>query len=69
MTDSGHTTTLFTDSIDAWFCNFTKEDILSKLQVLLALTKKDVMQVGAKGQARLQEVKNYETIAQKLEVL
>lgn len=73
MTDSGHTTTLFTDCSDAWFCDFTQEDITNKLTYLLSLSKEEVVQVGAKGQKRLLEVKNYETIAKtiadKLEAL
>jgi len=73
MTDSGHVTTLFTDSTDAWFSDFTQEDITAKIEYLLTLSKKEVMHVGAKGQKRLLDVKNYETlaktIADKLEVL
>jgi len=64
MTDSGHTTTIFTDCTDAWFCNFTQEDISKKIEYLLTLSKEEVMQVGAKGQRRLLDVKNYETLAQ-----
>ena len=64
MTDSGHTNTVFTDCTDAWFCNFTQEDIRKKIEYLLMLSKEEVMYVGAKGQARLLEVKNYETLAQ-----
>jgi len=63
MTDSGHTNTVFTDCTDAWFCDFTQEDIRKKIEYLLTLSKEDVMQVGAKGQKRLLDVKNYETLA------
>jgi glycosyltransferase involved in cell wall biosynthesis len=63
MTDSGHTTTIFTDCTDAWFCDFTQEDITKKIEYLLTLSKEEVMQVGAKGQERLLDVKNYETLA------
>jgi len=73
MTDSGHTTTIFTDCTDAWFCDFTQEDITKKIEYLLTLSKEEVMQVGAKGQERLLDVKNYETLAKtiatKLEAL
>jgi len=63
MTDSGHTNILFTDCTDAWFCDFTQEDIRQKIAYLLTLSKEEIMQVGAKGQARLLDVKNYETLA------
>jgi glycosyltransferase involved in cell wall biosynthesis len=63
MTDSGHTNTVFTDCSDAWFCDFTQEDITKKIEYLLTLSKEEVMQVGAKGQERLLDVKNYETLA------
>ena len=64
MTDSGHTNTVFTDCTDAWFCHFTQEDIRTKIEYLLMLSKEEVMHIGTKGQARLLEVKNYETLAQ-----
>jgi len=63
MTDSGHTNTVFTDCTDAWFCDFSQEDISKKIEYLLTLSKEEVMRVGAKGQARLLDVKNYETLA------
>jgi glycosyltransferase involved in cell wall biosynthesis len=66
MTDSGHTNTVFTDCSDAWFCDFTTEDITKKIEYLLTLSKEDVMEVGAKGQARLLDVKNYETLAKNI---
>jgi len=73
MTDSGHTTTIFTDCTDAWFCHFTQDEISKKIEYLLTLSKEEVMQVGVKGQERLLDVKNYETLAKtiatKLEAL
>ena len=63
MTDSGHTNTVFTDCSDAWFCDFTAEEITKKIEYLLTLSKEEVMEIGAKGQARLLNVKNYETLA------
>lgn len=63
MTQSGHTSTLFTDCVDAWFCNFNGEDIKEKLNYLLTLSKEDIANIGAKGQKRLLDVKNYEMIA------
>jgi len=66
MTDDGHTTTVFTDCSDAWFCDFTQEDITQKIEYLLTLSKEEVMQVGAKGQKRLLDVKNYETLAKNI---
>jgi len=63
MTQSDHTSTIFTDGLDAWFCNFNQEDIKAKLNTLLGLSKEEIAVIGAKGQKRLLDVKNYETIA------
>lgn len=63
MTQSDHTSTIFTDCKDAWFCEFTSEDIQEKLGYLLTLSKKEISSIGEKGQKRLLEIKNYETIA------
>jgi len=63
MTQSGHTSTIFTDEIDAWFSEFTLESITEKLNYLLSLSKEDIASIGQKGQTRLLEVKNYENIA------
>lgn len=64
MTHSLHNNTLFTNRHDAWFCDFNAEDISKKIAYLLTLSKEEVMQVGAAGQARLLRIKNYETLAQ-----
>ena len=64
MTHEAHTSTIFTDCTDAWFCDFNQNDITKKLEYLLTLSKDEVMQVGHKGQERLLHVKNYKTIAQ-----
>ena len=66
MTHAPHTNTIFTDCIDAWFSDFTQSDITKKIEYLLTLTKEDVAQVGVKGQKRLLDVKNYETIAKNI---
>ena len=66
MTQSDHTSTIFTDCVDAWFCEFDKENITEKLNYLLTLSKEEIAAIGAKGQKRLLEVKNYETIAEKI---
>lgn len=63
MTQSDHTSTIFTNRIDAWFCNFNKQDIKEKLTYLLTLSKDEIASIGDKGQKRLLDVKNYETIA------
>ena len=63
MTQLGHTATLFTDCVDAWFCNFEEKDIEEKINYLLSLSKEDIAIIGTKGQKRLLEIKNYETIA------
>lgn len=63
MTHSEHTSDIFTDAEDAWFCDFTVQDIQEKLRHILTLSKEEVAAVGQKGQERLLDVKNYETIA------
>ncbi len=66
MTQSDHTSTIFTDCLDAWFCAFTPKDIKEKLHYLLTLNKKEIAAIGDKGQKRLLDVKNYETIAKNI---
>jgi len=66
MTLSDHISTIFTDCNDAWFCDFSVEAIREKLTYLLTLSKDDITVLGDKGQKRLLDVKNYETIAQKI---
>ncbi|RLA68207.1 MAG: glycosyl transferase family 1 [Epsilonproteobacteria bacterium] len=66
MTNAGHSTTLFTDCHDAWFCSFNKNDIKEKLAYIITLSKTAVAEVGIKGQARLLDVRNYEKIAKEL---
>ncbi len=66
MTLSEHTLTIFTDCIDAWFCDFSVNEIADKLDYLLTLSKEEIAAIGAKGQKRLLEVKNYEMIAEKI---
>jgi len=63
MTLSEHSSTIFTDCTDAWFCDFSANNIQKKLNYLLDLSKAEITALGAKGQTRLLEVKNYETIA------
>lgn len=64
MTETDHTSTIFTDCLDAWFCDFDTQEIQEKLHYLLTLSKEEIATVGQKGQQRLLDVKNYETIAQ-----
>jgi len=64
MTESAHTSTLFTDSHDAWFCEFDVDSIKEKLNFLLTLPKAQIGAIGTQGQKRLLEIKNYEHIAQ-----
>jgi len=66
MTLSDHTSTIFTDCSDAWFCGFNVEDIRAKLLYLLTLSKAEIAALGEKGQKRLLDVKNYEIIAKKI---
>jgi len=63
MTQSDHTSSIFTDCTDAWFCDFSRKDIEEKLTYLLTLNKEEIATIGAQGQKRLLDVKNYETIA------
>jgi len=66
MTLSEHTSTIFTDCKDAWFCNFTQEDIKEKIEYILSLDKQTLMEVGESGQQQLLEMKNYKTIAKEI---
>jgi len=66
MTQSDHASTIFTNRLDAWFCAFNKQDIKEKLAYLLTLDKEEITAVGSKGQKRLLDVKNYETIAKNI---
>lgn len=66
MTNSEHTNTIFTDCEDAWFSDFTQSDITEKIEYLLTLSKEEVAKVGLKGQQRLLDVKNYETLAKNI---
>ncbi len=68
MTNSEHTASIFTDRLDAWFCNFTQEEITQKLEYLLTLSKDEVTQVGEKGQQRLLDIRNYEIISKDIAV-
>lgn len=66
MTNTAHVNKIFTDNIDAWFCNFNQEDITKKIEYILTLSKEEVAQIGVKGQERLLDVRNYEKIAKEL---
>ena len=66
MTQTEHSSTIFTDLQDAWFCDFSVVGIKEKLTYLLALSKDEVMQIGIQGQERLLAVKNYETLAKNI---
>lgn len=64
MTHSAHTSTLFTDSHDVWFSDFSIQGIHEKIESILALSKEEVVEIGERGQKRLLEIKNYETVAE-----
>lgn len=66
MTQAEHIGTIFTDCEDAWFCDFTQDDISQKIDYLLSLSKAAVAKVGEKGQQRLLKTRNYETIAKQI---
>jgi len=68
MTDAEQTSTIFTDSLDAWFCDFNQASISQKIEYLITLSKDDIAKVGEKGQQRLLETQNYETIAKNIAV-
>jgi glycosyltransferase involved in cell wall biosynthesis len=68
ITNAKHINTLFTDSHDAWFCKFTQEDITKKLESIIELSKDEVADIGARGQSRLLEIRNYEKIADELAI-
>ncbi len=66
MTDTAHASKIFTNDLDAWFCDFTKDDIAKKLEYILTLSKDEVAQIGLKGQERLLDIRNYETLAKNI---
>lgn len=66
MTEGPHVSNLFIEGEDAWFSTFETDKIEEKLEALILLSKKEVAEVGRKGQARLLDVKNYKTIAKNL---
>ncbi len=66
MTNTIQTNTVFTDLHDAWFSEFTAEDIKEKIEYIITLTKDEVAQVGLTGQKRLLDVRNYKDIAKHL---
>ena len=68
MTSAEHTSTIFTDRSDAWFCNFESDAIKEKLEYILSLSKEEIAEVGTKGQQRLLEIKNYEKIAEDIAI-
>ncbi len=68
MTNSGHTNTIFTDCNDAWFSKFERDKIKEKLEYIISLSKESIADVGAKGQKRLLDIKNYEKIAEDLAI-
>ena len=68
MTNSGHTNKIFTDCHDAWFCKFESNDIKETIKYIISLSKESIADVGAKGQKRLLEIRNYEKIAADLAI-
>ena len=66
MSPAEHTNTMFADYVDGWFCEFSTEAITQKIEYLLTLSKDEVMHIGEKGQQRLLDIKNYETLAQNI---
>lgn len=66
MTRAEHTSTIFTDCKNAWFCDFNQEDMSQKISYLLSLSKDEIAKVGEQGQERLLETRNYETIAKQI---
>lgn len=64
MTNNAKNNTLFEDNVEAWFCDFDKDSIKSKIEELLALSKEEVAKVGVNGQKKLLDIRNYEKIAQ-----
>lgn len=66
MSQTDATESIFTDEADAWFCDFTQDEITHKIEYLLTLSKEEVANVGTNGQKRLLDVKNYKTIAKQI---
>jgi glycosyltransferase involved in cell wall biosynthesis len=66
MTNSAHIDQIFEDEKEAWFCKFTIDDIVKRIEDIIALSKEEMAQVGQNGQNKLLEIKNYKTIAKNL---
>ena len=66
MTNNANNTSIFDADSSAWMCDFTKEEIINKLEYIISLSKDEVSQVGLEGQERLLAVRNYKRIADEL---
>jgi glycosyltransferase involved in cell wall biosynthesis len=66
MTRSAYTNAIFEDNANAWFSDFEVDAIAKRIEALISMSKEEVSEVGAKGQAYLLEKRNYETIAKEI---
>ncbi len=66
MTNTSHSNRIFTDHHDAWFSTFSKTKIAQKVEEIIKLSKDDVAEVGIRGQKRLLDIRNYQTISKNL---
>jgi len=66
MTNSNKNRKTFTDSADAWLCDFDKKSIVNKLSEIMQTPKEKMRTMGVAGQAKLLEKRDYRKIASDL---
>ncbi len=66
MSENSVNYSVFDANISGWLSEFDEISIAKKLKYIISLSKKEVHQVGKKGQEKLLLLRNYETIAKNL---
>jgi hypothetical protein len=66
MTDNSHNDRIFTDGVDALFCDFDTDSIHDKLKSIMDMKNDKLDEIGVKGQQRLLDVRNYKKISKQL---
>jgi len=66
MTKNENNESIFEDNTSAWLCEFNKNSIKDKIEEIISLSKDEVSEVGAKGQNRLLDIRNFKRIADDL---
>lgn len=66
MTNSTKNKKVFSDEKDAWLCDFDKDSIVTKLDEIIQTPKEKMRSMGAAGQERLLNQRDYREIASML---